>query len=159
CVPASALVVWMLGYPDRARDRAAESIALATRLNHPPSMAYAHFHAGLIHLWSREDEGARERGKAVLAIAEEHEFLIWRAVGSVLVGASLAAMGTADEGLTLIEEAMSSYQRLKTPPVFWPLLLYLHARTCGMAGRPKDGLLLLDDALEIAAGAPGQTLW
>ena len=28
-----------------------------------------------------------------------------------------------------------------------------------MAGRPKDGLLLLDDALEIAAGAPGQTLW
>jgi predicted ATPase len=159
CFTTSALVLWMLGSPDRARDRANDAIGLSRRLNHPSSMAYAQFHAGLIHLWRREDELARERAQAVLDIAEEHDFPIWRAVGSCLRGAALAAMGSADEGLTLIEQAMNNYQRLRTPPVFWPLLLYLQAGACGLAGRPGDGLTLLDEALEIATQSSGQTLW
>ena len=68
-------------------------------------------------------------------------------------------MGSADEGLALIEGAMNTYQRLKTPPVFWPLLLYLQAGACGLAGRPRDGLSLLDEAVEIATQSPGPTLW
>jgi predicted ATPase len=159
CFTTSALVLWMLGFPDRARDRADDAIALSRRLNHPSSMAYAQFHAGLIHLWKREDELAHERAQAVLDIAEEHEFPIWRAVGSCLRGAALAGMGSADEGLTLIERAMNTYQGLKTPPVFWPLLLCLQAGACGLAGRPGDGLTLLDEAVEIATQSPGPTLW
>jgi tetratricopeptide (TPR) repeat protein len=149
----------MLGFPDRARDRANESIALSRRLNHPSSMAYAQFHAGLIDLWQSEHQLAHERAQAVLAIAEDHEFPIWTAVGSCLHGAALAGMGSANEGLTLIEEAMNYYQRLKTPPVFWPLLLYLQAGACGLAGRPGDALTLLDEAVEIATQTPGPTLW
>jgi predicted ATPase len=159
CFTTSALVLWMLGFPERADDRADDAIALSRRLNHPSSMAYAHFHAGLIHLWKREDERAHECAQAVLDIAEEHEFPIWRAVGDCLRGAALAGMGSADEGLTLIEQAMNNYQRLKTPPVFWPLLLYLQAGACGLAARPGDGLTLLDEALDIATQTPGPTLW
>jgi tetratricopeptide (TPR) repeat protein len=159
CFTSSALVLWMLGFPDRARDRANDAIGLSRRLNHPSSMAYAQFHAGLIHLWRREDELAHECAQAVLDIAEEHEFPIWRAVGSCLRGAALAGMGSADEGLALIEQAMNNYQRLKTPPVFWPLLLHLQAGACGLAGRPGDGLTLIDEAVEIATQNPGQTLW
>jgi len=95
----------------------------------------------------------------VLDIAEEHDFPIWTAVGSCLSGAALAGMGSAEEGLTLIEGAMNTYQRLKTPPVFWPLLLYLQAGACRLAGRPGDGLVLLDEAVDIAAQTPGPTLW
>jgi predicted ATPase/class 3 adenylate cyclase len=159
CRTTSALVLWMLGYPDRARDRADDSIDLAKRLDHPSSMAYALFHAGLIHLWRREGELAHGRAQAVLDIAEEHEFPIWTAVGSCLRGAALSGMGSADEGLALIERAMNTYQRLKTPPVFWPLLLYLQAGACGVAGRPGDGLRLLDEAVDVAAQSPGKTLW
>jgi predicted ATPase len=159
CFTTSALVLWMVGFPDRARDRANDAVGLSKRLNHPSSMAYAQFHAGLIHLWRREDEPAHECAQAVLEIAEEREFQIWRAVGSCLRGASLAGMGSADEGLTLIEEAMNNYQRLKTPPVFWPLLLHLQAGACGLAGRPGDGLTLIDEAVEIATLSEGQTLW
>jgi predicted ATPase len=159
CFTTSALVLWMLGFPDRARDRADDAIGLSRRLNHPSSIAYAQFHAGLIHLWKREDELAHECAQAVLDIAEEHEFPIWRAVGSCLCGAALAGKGSADEGLTVIEEAMNTYQQLKTPPVFWPLLLCLQAGACGLAGRPGDGLTLLDEAVEIATQSPGPTLW
>jgi len=159
CFTTSALVLWMLGFPDRARDRADDSIGLSRRLNHPSSMAYAQFHAGLIHLWRREAELAHERAQAVLDIAEEREFPIWRAVGSCLRGAALAGTGSADEGLKVIERAMNTYQRLKTPPVFWPLLLHLQAGACGLADRPEEGLTLLDEAVEIATQSPGPTLW
>ncbi|TML93579.1 MAG: DUF4062 domain-containing protein [Actinobacteria bacterium] len=159
CFTTSALVLWMLGFPDRARDRANDAIGLARRLNHPSSMAYAQFHTGLIHLWRREDELAHGCAQAVLDIAERHEFQIWRAVGSCLSGAALAGMGSPDAGLALIERAMNTYQRLKTPPVFWPLLLYLQAGACGLAGRPGDGLTVLDEAVEIATQSAGHTLW
>ncbi len=159
CFTTSALVLWMLGYPDRSRARANDSINLATRLNHPSSMAYAQFHAGLIHLWIREEERVHACAQAVLDIAEEHDFPIWTAVGSCLRGAALAGMGSTEEGLTLIEGAMNRYQRLKTPPVFWPLLLYMQAGACRLAGRSGDGLALLDEAVDIAAQTPGPTLW
>jgi tetratricopeptide (TPR) repeat protein len=153
----SALLSWMLGFPDRAHDRAHEAIALSTRLGHPSSTAYASFHAGLIHVWNRADALALERAQVVVGIAEEHEFPIWRAVGSCLRGRALAGLGSADEGLAVIEGAMATYQRLPTPPVFWPLLLHLQASACGLAGYPADGLALLDEALVIADG-PGHAL-
>lgn len=58
----------------------------------------------------------------------------------------------------MIEQAMNTYQRLNTPPVFWPLLLYLQAGACRLASRPADGLTLIDEAIEIGAQASGKTL-
>ena len=46
-----ALFLWMSGYPDTAERRAAASIALAERLGHPYSLAYAVFHAAMLDLW------------------------------------------------------------------------------------------------------------
>src|SRR5262249_5362535 len=37
--------------------------------------------------------------------------------------------------------------------------LHLQAGVCGVAGRPADGLPLLDEAVEIATQGTGQTLW
>jgi predicted ATPase/class 3 adenylate cyclase len=149
----SALISWMLGLADHAHDRAYEAIALADRLGHPSSIAYASFHAGLLHVWSREEGPALKRGEAVVHIAEDHELPIWQAVGSCLRGRALSGLGSANEGLALIEQAMGTYQRLRTPPVFWPLLLHLQATACHLAGKPAEGALLLDQALEIVQGA------
>ncbi|MFL5732292.1 MAG: hypothetical protein ACJ78Q_03745, partial [Chloroflexia bacterium] len=149
CSNTSALVLWMLGFPDSALKRALDAIALSRRLKHPSSMAYALFHTGLLHMWRREPESAHACAQGVLDVAEEHEFQIWSAVGSCLRGAALAGMGSAEEGLALIQQAINTYQELKTPPVFWPLLLYLQAGVCGLAGQPADGFNLLTEAIEI----------
>ncbi len=159
CFTTSALVLWMRGFPDRALKRANDAIALSKRLNHPSSMAYALFHTGLLHLWRREVELAHGCAQAVLDIAEEYEFPIWKAVGGCLRGAALAGLGSAEEGLTLIQRAINTYRGLKTPPVFWPLLLYLQAGACGLAAKPADGLGLINEAIEIAAQSSGRTLW
>jgi predicted ATPase len=149
----------MLGFPDRARDRANDATALAKQLNHPPSTTYALFHTGLIHVWRREPELAHGCAQAVLDMAERHDLPMWKAVGSCLLGAALGGMGSADEGLALIESGMSAYQRLQTPPVFWPILLYLRGAACGLAGRPGEGLKLAEEGMAMALSGPSKTLW
>ncbi len=158
CFTTSAMVLWMLGFPDQARERGHEAIALAEELDHPSSVAYANFHTGLIHLWRREPDEVEACARAVIEVAEEHDFQLWRAVSSCLRGAALVENGREEEGLALVEAALSTYQRLQTPPVFWPLLLHIHARACGAAGRPAEGLALEDEAIEIAGTSEGQTL-
>jgi predicted ATPase/class 3 adenylate cyclase len=158
CYNMSALFLWMLGFPDRALKRADDAVALATKLNHPWSMAYALFHTGLLHLWRREAELVRDRAQAVLDIADEHEFQVWRAVATCLHGAALAGMGRTEEGLTQVNKGIALYQGLKTPPIFWPLLLHIQAGVCGLAGKPEQGLALLDESLEIISNGSGRAL-
>jgi predicted ATPase/class 3 adenylate cyclase len=154
----SALTLWMLGFPDRARERATRAVALATELEHPFSLAYALFHTGFLHLWRREPESMRDRAVGVLDVADEHDLQIWRAVGTCLLGAAKTGLGRTDEGLAEIREGISLYRGLRTPPVFWPLILFVQAEACGRSGRPAEGLSLIDEALEIADQGSGLTL-
>ena len=143
----SALFLWAGGYPDRARSRAAQAIALAQRLSHPYSLTYAQFHHGLLHMWLRNYETARNSAEAVVELGELYGFQIWSAVGSCLRGAALVNLGRIPEGLSLTEQGLEAYRGLKTPPVFWPLLLHLCAGAYGAASRPEDGLPLLNEAI------------
>jgi predicted ATPase/class 3 adenylate cyclase len=153
----SALTLWMLGFPDRARERAIRAVALATELE-PFSLAYALFHTGFLHLWRREPELMRDRAVGVLDVADEHDLQIWRALGTCLLGAAKTGLGHSEEGLSEIREGIALYHGLRTPPVFWPLILFVRAEACGRAERPAEGLGLIEEALEIADQGSGLTL-
>ncbi len=149
CYTSSAIVLWMLGFPDHSKKHADEALALANKINHPFSMAYAMFHTGLLRLWEREAEIARERAQATLVIAEKYEFPVWKAVALCLHGAATSAMGRAEEGLEEINQGLDMYSELKTPPVFWPLLLLLRTNSYILAAQPGEALKIADEALEI----------
>jgi predicted ATPase len=155
---ASSLLLWMAGFPDRARKRMGDAVALARKLDHPFSMAYAQFHFAFLHLWLGNAQVAQERAQALIDSAEEHEFQIWGAVGTCLRGAALVGLGSFNEGLTLIERGMNASRGPKTPPVFWPSLLYLQAEAYGAAARPEDGLPLLNEAIQIASAWSGKLM-
>jgi predicted ATPase/class 3 adenylate cyclase len=154
----SALALWMLGRPDRALERANGAVTLAIELEHPFTMAYVLFHTGFLHLWRREPELVRDRAVAVLDVADEHDLVIWRALGTCLLGAANTELGRTEEGLAEIGEGIAMYQGLTTPPVFWPLILYVRAGACARAGTPAEGLGFIEDALEIADETSGLTL-
>jgi predicted ATPase len=158
CFTTSAFILWMLGYPDRAVQRATDAVALATELEHPVTLAYALFHSGFLHLWRREAELVRDRAAGMLQVVEDHDFPIWRALGTCLLGAANTGMGRSEEGLTQIRQGIDLYQGLKTPPVFWPLLLFVQAGAHAQTGKTADGLALIDEALEIAGRGSGMTL-
>jgi predicted ATPase/class 3 adenylate cyclase len=158
CFTTSALILWMLGFPDRALERANRAVALATELEHPSTLAYALFHTGFLHLWRREPQLVLARSVGVLDVGEEHDLQIWRALGTALLGAAKTALGRPEEGLAQVSEGIALYHGLRTPPVFWPLLLYIRAGAYSNAGNPREGLPLIDEAIEIAENGSGLTL-
>jgi predicted ATPase/class 3 adenylate cyclase len=154
CFTTSAILLWLLGFPDRSLDRANRAVGLATELGHPFTLAYSLFHTGFLHLWRREPELARDHAIGLLDVADQHDLQIWKALGRCLLGAAITGSGPSDDGLAQIREGLDLYQGLKSPPVFWPLLLSLHAGACGRSGRPEDGLVLIEEALQIVVSGP-----
>ncbi|HZO58826.1 MAG TPA: adenylate/guanylate cyclase domain-containing protein [Solirubrobacterales bacterium] len=152
CYTTAGLIWWLRGFPDRALDRANRAVALAMELQHPFTMAYALHHTGFLHLLRQEPEPLRERAVGLLDVADEYELPIWRAVGTVMLGAAKTDMGHFDAGLAEIADGLAQYQGLRSPPVFWPLLMYVRARACARAGQPREGLGFIDEAIEISGG-------
>ena len=145
-----ALFLWMSGYPDTAQRRAAASIALAERLGHPYSLAYAVFHAAVLDLWSGRIDAAGERARRVVRIAIEHEYAVWHASGLIVEGVTVAALGRPDEGLELTDRGIGLYENLRTPPIFWPQVLGLRAQALALAGRVAEALDVVTEAMRVA---------
>jgi predicted ATPase/class 3 adenylate cyclase len=158
CYTTSAFALWLQGYPDRAVERANAALALAVELEHPFTSAYARFHSGLLHHWRREADIVLDRAVELLEIADQYDFRIWSAVGSCLLGAAQVGLGRFAEGLANVRTGMALYQGLRSPPVFWPMLLFLDAGASHAAGRAADGMLPLDTAIEMMSVGPGTTL-
>lgn len=146
----SALLLRLLGYPDRALERATSGLELAQRLDHPFTLAYTLFHVGLLDLWRQDFELAHERSSGVLDVAEEHDYQTWRALAVALQGVAMVGLGRSEEGLARAARGVALYQGLKTPPVFWPLLHSIEAGAFGLAGRAAEGLEHIDQAIELS---------
>ena len=143
----SAILLWLLGRPEAALERGERAVELGRQLNHPVTLAYALFHVGFLDLWRRDLELVQQRASGVLEVAEQQDYPIWKAVGLVLQGVAMTGLGRPEEGIACMDRGIALYQGLKTPPVFWPLLLSVRARGFALGGRPDDGLALIDEAL------------
>jgi predicted ATPase/class 3 adenylate cyclase len=146
----AALIRWMFGYPDQGHRHAELGLELATQLQHPYSLAYATFHAGLLDLWSERMEIAQARATEVLELATMHDYQVWKALGLVLQGVTAVRLGRHEEGLALSERGIEQYQNLRSPPIFWPLLLAIRSDAFQTAGNPTTAVNLLDQAIALA---------
>jgi len=151
---ALSLLQWWQGRLDTSTQRSDAALAMARRLDHPSTTGYALYHAALLRLWRNEPAEARELAVRVIEVADEYELHIWKAVGTVIVGASAVALGTGDEGLRWVSEGLERYRGLRTPPIFWPFLLLVRAEACARAGRDTEGLASADEALALAPFLP-----
>jgi predicted ATPase/class 3 adenylate cyclase len=147
CYTTSAFFLWWLGYPDRAVARADRAIALARAVNHPFTLAYTLFHTGSLHMWRGEMQMAQARAREMMEVAEGHGFQIWGSLATMLLGATQMVLGQPEQGLANIEQGFTLYQGFKSPPVFYPQLIGMRAIAFAQAGRPAEGLELLDSLL------------
>jgi hypothetical protein len=147
-----ALLLWLTGKPDSALAQMARTLEVATELGHPYSMCFGRFHAGLLDLWRQDLAALGDHADELLALADAHDYPIWRALGLVLRGAIRVGTGATDAGLADVDEGFTLYQGLSTPPVFWPALLGIRAATCARAGRLDDALTFIEAAEEAMHG-------
>ncbi|HEV8711537.1 MAG TPA: hypothetical protein VGX03_01760 [Candidatus Binatia bacterium] len=142
----AALVLWGLGYPERARERVAEGSRLAQELSHPNTSAYALYIAAAHCALRREESATQKYAEALMTLATEREFPHWLTRGAVYRGWAWAVQGHLDEGMSEMHEGITASRRMGAEvwqPYFRALLADLYSKK----GQPETGLALVTEAL------------
>jgi tetratricopeptide (TPR) repeat protein len=145
----SSRPLWALGYPDRAHQRAHETLALARSQQQPVTLAFALVVAQGIHLYRGEAEQAVSMGDEIIALSREYELKQESEWGRSFQGAALAAMGRVTEGIEQLEHSLAVQQSIGSGLVRTAFLALL-AEMLASAGRVEDGLRAVDEGFAYA---------
>jgi class 3 adenylate cyclase/predicted ATPase len=138
--------LWMLGYPEQARQKITEALRLAETLAQPHILASTLVIATHLHQLRREVRTTHTQAEAVMALATEQGFPFWLAEATIFLGWALAAQGRGAEGTAQIQHGLATRQAIGlelTQPVFLTLLAEAYERV----EQPTAGLTVLTDAL------------
>jgi predicted ATPase len=143
-----AWVLWYLGYPDQAREKSQQAVALARELSHPFSLAHALDSAAMLHQHCGERQAVQERVEAALTLSTEQGFALTLAWETCLGGWIRAERGQREEGIAQIRQGLAAFWDTGGE-VLRPYFLALLAEECGKAGPLEEGLAVLAEALAI----------
>src|SRR5262249_14179479 len=68
CLTQGAHALWLLGYPEQARQRSQEALSLAREHAHPMSVAFALMHGAWVHIFHREAQVVQELAEALIRL-------------------------------------------------------------------------------------------
>ncbi|HXU45711.1 MAG TPA: adenylate/guanylate cyclase domain-containing protein [Thermoanaerobaculia bacterium] len=107
----SAVTLWHLGDPDRARERIGSAIRLARDIAHPFSLSDALSSAGWVHQMLREPKEVRALAEELLALSTEKGFASV-ALAEVQLGWALVQLDPerAEEGLGRMQSGIAAYR-------------------------------------------------
>lgn len=151
CRTTLSWVLRSLGHADQGQQRLQEALELAERLEHPFSIAFAHGVAAFTAQDHGQAELAQEHAEKALAVATEYGFPYWIASAGVVHGWALMAQGKGDEGTIATMRAFFNGLQGVGTEGFMPYYRGMLAEACARAGKPQEGLSLLDEALEVIA--------
>jgi class 3 adenylate cyclase/predicted ATPase len=138
--------LWMLGYPEQARQRSTEALRLAEALAHPHILASALIIATHVSQFRQEVSATQARAEAVMTLATEQGFPFWLAEATIFVGWAQAAQGQGSEGITQIKRGLATRQAIGLE-LSQPAFLTMLAEAYAHVGQPTEGLAVLADAL------------
>jgi predicted ATPase len=147
-----AWALWHRGYPDQSARAANRALALSRKLGHAHTLANALRHASTAAVFARDIATVCAHGNDCVALASEHGFPQYAAYGRVLQGWADAQTGEATTGIARIRDGMAAAEATSTR-VVTPLFLTLLAEALAFAGKMKEGLAALDDALAKATAS------
>jgi len=152
----AARTLCLLGYLDQARQKGNELLAMTQGLSaHHNSLGADLMHLTVLHLLLRDGHTARERAEALIALATEHELLLWLGMATMLQGAALVEeaclfgrQGEVERGIAQLRQGVASYRSTGAGLDLSPCLVLL-AKGYGEIGQPQEGLNVLAEALAI----------
>ena len=147
CRLYSAEALWFLGFPDRARERIESGLALAERLAHVNSLAFALTWAAMLYNLRREFAVAQERAEAAIEIAGKHRMSAWFGHASVCRGFALTGLGHQTEGVAQIQTGLAAWNETGGHLLDTQWLGFL-AEAHLQAGQFDEALSALDRATE-----------
>jgi predicted ATPase len=151
CRGVAGIALWLLGYPDQALRQQQAAHTLAQEVAHPPSRAFARMLTAIAYQLRRETHAAHEEAEALIALATEQGFALFRAIGGILQAGTRTALGQRGEQIGQIHQDLAAVR--ETGSALWePYFLGLLADVYAQDGQVEAGLATLDGALAAAQG-------
>jgi serine/threonine protein kinase/predicted ATPase len=146
----AAWSLWLLGYPEQALKKSIEAVAIAENLSHPVSVAFARCYRAVVRNSCGEHVAAAADAATAKAISSEHQLALWLSVGTMMEGWARVGLEEWDEGIALLQQGVSGWRSTGARAGMTFFLVTL-AEAYGKAGRPKDGMVVLDEAEALVA--------
>jgi predicted ATPase len=146
CLLQMGRTLCMLGYPDLAVQRGQEALTMVQALAHPFHLVDTLFVSALIQRTRREWQTVQAHAEAMLALATEHGFARYVALGTLFRGMALAAQGQHAAGLAQMRQGLAAVRATGTAGGMSSYLAQL-AEVYGQVGQVDEGLHLLAEAL------------
>ncbi len=107
CQFCAAFVFWLIAKPEESLVRQTLAFSIARELDSPFQTATALSWEAILYHLRGDIDAELEAAQAALALAEEHGFPLWTAVGRLQCGAALAICGGAETALELVRSGVA----------------------------------------------------
>jgi len=142
----SARPLWALGYPDRAIQRATETLAIARAQKMPTVIAFALVVIHGIHLYRGEAVEALAVGEELKALCREYELPQEAAWSKGFQGYALYLLGRHSEGIEVLKASLAEQKAISAGLVRSAFLALL-ADALRQSGHVEEGLLAVKEGL------------
>jgi predicted ATPase/class 3 adenylate cyclase len=157
CAVRLALTHWHLGYPEQARRQYRDGLALAERLAHPFSLAYALVFGFWLFVDLDELQAAEDAAQRLAEVSAEHNIGLYARVVGVNLGYCRVRRGEIENGIAEMDASITVVEEAREY-VHVPFSLGLHADALFRVGRTTEALETVDRGLAQAERAE-QRFW
>lgn len=109
CRAFGSVVLWLLGFPDSARQQSQTMRQMSEGLS-PTTQAVAWHFAAMVSQLVRDPRQVRRQAERSTSIATEHGLSFWQAGGEILIGWATAMQGARTEGIARLQTGLKKWR-------------------------------------------------
>ena len=129
---------------------AQEAIRIAEALDHAYSLVLAYWPRGNVHLLKGEFTEARRLYERALAVCRDFNIAVLVPITNAYLGATYAHSGSLAEGISLLDQALSTLESMGLRGTYRPLFAAYLGEANLLAGRPAEAVEMAGRALRLA---------
>jgi DNA-binding winged helix-turn-helix (wHTH) protein/tetratricopeptide (TPR) repeat protein len=144
----SAVGLWFIGSPDRARAQALRGLAHAENSRRPFELASALCHTAMIELLRGDTTVAGNLAARATELCADHDIADFLPISRFLLGAAVAERADIEAGLALMLQGLAD-QRKAMGPFASDIMLASIAAAYGRTGQWDEALRYVDEGIEL----------
>lgn len=142
-----AVALCLSGWPQQGEERIRQGIEHARSLDHPGSLAHALDFSTTFYRICDDAAQTLDSAQELVRYGAEHAFADYEIRGRAFRGWATAKLGDGEAGLDELRASMLANRESGTSEDF-PLFLEMLAEVCALVGRPDEGLIAIEEALQ-----------
>jgi len=145
----SSHVLWYLGYPDQALERAKQALSEANRLEIPYSQSMSGFLNTLVYLLIGDTTNVEKEARACIELSDKYGMQLFSSEVKNFLGWALVEQGETDKGIKLIKQSLAWRKKRKMysgTNIHLTLLINIYLKS----NKIKEGLKSVEEGLDVS---------